>query len=68
MNFALYIVKVEKKNSSENKMPLVKVVPNDPSYCSKFSSHGRNLKNVRARAQKPSFLPFLQKVQFQQDI
>ena len=27
MNFALYIIKVEKKNSSENKMPLVKVVP-----------------------------------------
>ena len=61
MNFALYIVKVEKKNSSENKMPLVKVVPNDPSNCSKFSSHGRNLKNVSARAQKPPFLPFFQK-------
>ena len=42
-------------------MPLVKVVPNDPSYCSKFSSHGRNLKNVSARAQKPPFLPFFQK-------
>ena len=50
MNFALYIVKVEKKNSSENKMPLVKVVPNDPCYCSKFSFHGRNLKNESARA------------------
>ena len=50
MNFALYIAKVEKKISSENKMPLVKVVPNDPCYCSKFSFHGRNLKNESARA------------------
>ena len=50
MNFALYIVKIEKKISSENKMPFVKVVPNDPSYCSKFSPHGRNLKNESARA------------------
>ena len=38
------------KKSSENKMPLVKVVPNDPCYCSKFSFQGRNLKNESARA------------------
>ena len=37
---AIPTVKSEKnenfKKSSENKMPLVKVVANDPSYCSKF--------------------------------
>ena len=37
---AIPTVKSEKnenfQKSSENKMPLVKVVANDPSYCSKF--------------------------------
>ena len=61
MNFALYIVKVEKKISSENKMPLVKVVPNDPSYCSKFFLFWRNLKNKVARAKKHVYLAIFKK-------
>ena len=43
------------KNFIVGKMTVIKVAANDPSYCSKFSSHGRNLKNESARAQKPSF-------------
>ena len=51
---AIPTVKSEKnenfKKSSENKMPLVKVVANDPSYCSKFLFHGQNMKNESAMA------------------
>ena len=50
MKFALYTVKVGKKISSEEKMTLIKVAANDPSYCSKFSFHGRNKKNESAMA------------------
>ena len=50
MKFAQYTVKVEKKISSEDKMTLIKVAANDPSYCSKFSFHGRNMKNESALA------------------
>ena len=53
MKFALYTVKVGKKISSEDKMTLIKVAANDPSYCSKFSFHGRNMKNEDVRAKKP---------------
>ena len=50
MKFALYTVKVGKKISSEEKMTLIKVAANDPSYCSKFSFHGGNMKNESAMA------------------
>ena len=62
MKFALYTVKVGKKISSEEKMTLIKVTANDPSYCSKFSFHGRNMKNEDVRAKKPQFLPFFWKM------
>ena len=62
MKFALYTVKVGKKISSEEKMTLIKVAANDPSYCSKFSFHGRNMKNEDVRAKKPQFLPFFRKM------
>ena len=42
--------KSREKNSSEEKMTLIKVAANDPSYCSKFSFHGRNMKNESAMA------------------
>ena len=50
MKFALYTVKVGKKISSVEKMTIIKVAANDPSYCSKFSFHGRNMKNESAMA------------------
>ena len=50
MKFALHTVKVGKKISSEEKMTLIKVAANNPSYCSKFSFHGRNMKNESAMA------------------
>ena len=62
MKFALNTVKVGKKISSEEKMTLIKVAANDPSYCSKFSFHGRNMKNEDVRAKKPQFLPFFWKM------
>ena len=43
-------------------MTLIKVAANDPSYCSKFSFHGRNMKNEDVRAKKPQFLPFFRKM------
>ena len=59
LNFILY--KVKKSTSSEKKVCLTKVAPNDPSYCSKFFLFWRNLKNKAARAKKPSFLPLFLK-------
>ena len=58
--------KSREKNSSEEKMTLIKVAANDPSYCSKFSFHGRNLKNEDVRAKKPKFLPFFELDHLQQ--
>ena len=44
------------KKSSYTKTSLTKKVPNDTSTCSKFFFRGRNPKNDRDRAKKPSFL------------
>ena len=44
------------KKSSYTKTSLTKKVPNDTSTCSKFFLGGRNPKNGRDRAKKPSFL------------
>ena len=43
-------------------MSFTKVAPNDPCYCSKFFLFCRNLKNMAARAKKPSFLPLFLKM------
>ena len=42
-------------------MSFTKVAPNDPCYCSKFFLFCQNLKNMAARAKKPSFLPLFLK-------
>ena len=44
------------KKSSYTKTSLTKKLPNDTSTCSKFFFRGRNPKNDRDRAKKPSFL------------
>ena len=57
-NTALLMVYIYSRNESHwrQKKSLTKVVGNDPSYCSKFFSFCRNLKNERARAKKRGFI------------